>query len=104
MRTISAISSQLDIALTCGLPHPFAFVRKGGQGALHQGATHFRIELEGQPIAAKFCGALLLLTDEGVPLVRGLTPLRCTLLRKSPPKRSLDGPAPWDSHVCSNQS
>src|SRR5207302_4611351 len=24
-----------------------------------------------------------------VPLVRGLTPLRCTLLRKSPPKRKL---------------
>jgi len=66
MRTISAISSQLDIALTCGLPHPFAFVRKGGQGALHQGATHFHIELGGQPIAAKFCGALLRLTDEDV--------------------------------------
>src|SRR5438128_6910091 len=27
-----------------------------------------------------------------VPLMRGLTPLRCNLLRKSPPKRSLDGP------------
>ncbi len=41
-----------------------------------------RRKFNGEAAPSQYVGA-------SVPLVRGLTPLRCTLLRKSPPKRKL---------------